>query len=61
VRGAAPMRKVLLRALLKNFALPSVQRAVVWTNATAADPSRIAFEQALHRALGSRPVELRET
>ena len=60
VKDAAPMRKTLLRALLKNFALPSVQRAVVWTNAPVEDPKRQAFEEALHKALGGRPVEMRE-
>ena len=60
VKDAAPMRKTLLRALLKNFALSSVKGAVVWTNAPADDAKRIAFEEALHKALGSRPVEMRE-
>lgn len=60
VAGSAPMRKVELRALLKNFALPSVRRAVVWTNAKAADSKRQVFEEALKKALGTRPVELRE-
>ncbi len=60
VKHAAPMRKTVLRALLKNFALPSVRRAVVWTNAPAEDPRRGAFEEALRKALGSRPVEMRE-
>ncbi len=60
VRDSGPMRKAILRALLKNFALPSVRRAVVWTNAAAGEPRRQAFEAALRRAMGSRPVDVRE-
>jgi hypothetical protein len=60
IRSAPPMRKTLLRALLKNFALPSVKRAVVWTDAPKGDPKREAFEEALHKSLGARPVEIRE-
>ncbi len=60
VKDALPIRKTVLRALLKNFALPSVRRAVVWTNASADDPKRVSFEEALHKALGNRPIEVRE-
>jgi|GEM_PF-2352175 len=59
LKDAAPMRKTVLRALLKNFALPSVKRAVVWTDADAADPKRAAFEEALRSALGHRAVDVR--
>ena len=51
---------LVLRALLKNFALPSVRRAVVWTDAPATDEKRQTFEEALRKALGARPVEIRE-
>lgn len=60
VAGSPPMRKLVLRALLKNFALPSVRRAVVWTDAPATDEKRQTFEEALRKALGARPVEIRE-
>lgn len=60
VAGQPPMRKAILRALLKNFALPSVHRAVVWTNARADDEKRHVFDEALRKALGARPVDVRE-
>lgn len=56
---APPLPKLQWRARLKNFALPSVRRAVVWTDVEALDPRRVAFEGALRAAMGQRPVELR--
>ena len=58
-RDSAPLSKIQWRARLKNFAIPAVQRAVVWTDVDAADPHRVAFETSLRAALGKREVEIR--
>ena len=58
-RDSAPLSKIQWRARLKNFAIPAVRRAVVWTDVDAADPHRVAFETSLRAALGNREVEIR--
>ena len=59
-RDAEPLSKTQWRARLKNFAIPSVKRAVVWTDVAAGDPHRASFEASLRSALGQREVEIRE-
>jgi hypothetical protein len=60
-QDSASLTRIQLRALLKNFAIPAVRRAVVWTDVEALDPRRRSFEEALRAALGERDVEIRES
>lgn len=59
-RDSAPLTRIQWRARLKNFAIPAVHRAVVWTDVPATDPLRVTFEASLRAALGTRSVEIRE-
>ena len=59
-RDSAPLSKIQWRARLKNFAIPSVRRAVVWTDVAPGDQRRVSFEASLRSALGQREVEIRE-
>lgn len=58
-QDSEPLSRNQWRARLKNFAMPAVRRAVVWTDVKAADPRRGDFEASLRNALGSREVEMR--
>ncbi len=59
-KEAAPLTRIQWRARLKNFAIPSVERVVVWTDFPQVASQRIEFEASLRGALGKRPVEFRE-
>jgi hypothetical protein len=56
-----PLTRNQWRARLKNFAMPAVRRAVVWTDLPAQDVLRVGFEKLLRAALGPREVEVRES
>jgi hypothetical protein len=55
-----PQSPIQWRARLKNFAMHSVRRAVLWTDVEAGAPRRRDFEASLRAALGPREVEVRE-
>ena len=59
-QDSAPLSKIQWRARLKNFAIPAVKRAVVWTDIEPGDPRRTGFEESLRSALGPREVEIRD-
>lgn len=59
-REAPSLPHAELRALLKNFSLPAVRRAIVWTDLSRDDPRRSAFTAALEATLRGRPVDVRE-
>lgn len=59
-RESPPLSKIQQRARLKNFAIPSVIRAVVWTDVEPSDPRWQGFEQSLRSALGQREVQIHQ-
>ncbi len=59
-QDSEPLSRIQWRARLKNFAIPAVKRAVVWTDISPGDPRRTGFEESLRSALGQREVEIRD-
>ena len=55
-----PHSPIQWRARLKNLAMPSVHRAVVWTDMDAGEPRRRDFEASLRSALSPREVVVHE-